>query len=1523
MALSGVRHNWKIIQQHIENYTKIKYTIALLYDFLYRFKSHMYFHKNTMGMDKFEYMSIIQNISHIQNELNCIKQILSQQKVYIFTYSKNISKFIEVYTSILYLIEKYGSSNIINTINYYLLLYCEIVNLYHLYKNANPITKTRHQSNSKQKNNLSDNPIRSQINPIIKTQFTSLKEKLSERLLSSLPNKNGDYMSYNSKMACITSIRNNAQYTHDENNILSSTDYSSTEEYNTDEDDIFNFDIQHKIWKNKLDNAITSEFNTIPNGRGIRKTTYGAQNVSTTEFGFDNPIYNESLQPILNMYHTWFLKVSKQKYINSFNTLNGTLLRNIYRPNRNINNQYLDLMTNCIKPFEMNIFLKQGINQGGNHNNGNDNCIIHDLFEQLTQILEKQELCKSQNHLCHINHGISKIYKYIIQKIENLSLQNINFSNIQNTNILATINNYEYIKDNILHVFICIPITKHNKLIFVINGYIENQDVMISQKYSITAQKYDIISKQISSIEDLSMSFKKMFLKTLTLKQLLCVSNNDIIKCCYDKWTQYTTLMAQSIIDMITYFLNGDTRKKIEILSCLLYNHKNAEAVFRVQMLWNLIIDESNVIKQRLDSTEREIVNRMHPELLIHLNNMTSYEYNKITEDEICNLTGGNEQTTYEKRIAQSNTDTTTKQKMLDKLKELSNKNSDNNSKAQQYLDGILNIPFGKVAKEAIICENDNYTHAVNQYMSNLVILCLDFKDTYSACNDLLILLVEMHGLEIHMLLSFTNEIDTETYILSRLANRKIKTAMLTAILDVCNKFIQSKLTISSDTIDTLYLITFLKELNIDEQCDICQLYNINYSSHTVTDFAINNTAPPTFNFKPTSPFCSPFSLLGEAKTQKENLLCSEEHIGMQSQLKMCQDKKISEHKPRVKKDPVVNEYAQRHAGSTDVKPEQKEKENDVEVVGLHRAGNSMPVQTVDTNVTFDKIIHILESVSEDTHSYRQLKADIISILTNESYFYDTGIPLEIIRYKEKLVGLLSKNKELTAKKKEYLTNCYKQLDKSIHGQPDAKDQIIRIMGQWLNGNQSGYCIGFEGAPGVGKTSLAKYGIANALLDNSGKGRPFGFIALGGSSNGSTLEGHSYTYVGSTWGRIVDIIMTAGVMNPIIFIDELDKISTTESGRELIGILTHITDKTQNMEFMDKYFADVKIDLSQVLFVFSYNDYSKLDSILADRIHRIKFDNYSVTDKITICNNYLVPKIQDEINVNDFECVISPHTLRYIIESYTYEAGVRKLKEKLYDILREINVKYIKGEITCGDITYNNGNDTNCAQINITPDLVDTILNSYYKVEIPRPMDTPFVGVVYGLYATAMCTGGITIIQVTKKYTDSAPLLCTGKPGDVMLESMKVSLTLAINILAPEILTKWGINHSGDAGKFGLHIHCPDGATPKDGPSAGCAFTVALFSLLTDTPVLNTVSMTGEIDIMGNVLPIGGLDSKIQGSTRSGIYNILVPIDNKKDVIHIQRRQPEILEGVNIIYTKTVHDVLKHSLVTPTYGLLI
>merc|ERR1712100_701612 len=198
----------------------------------------------------------------------------------------------------------------------------------------------------------------------------------------------------------------------------------------------------------------------------------------------------------------------------------------------------------------------------------------------------------------------------------------------------------------------------------------------------------------------------------------------------------------------------------------------------------------------------------------------------------------------------------------------------------------------------------------------------------------------------------------------------------------------------------------------------------------------------------------------------------------------------------------------------------------------------------------------------------------------------------------------------------QYIESVHSILDNAVHGHEEAKLQVERIIGQWINGEMNGYCFGFEGPPGTGKTSFAKKGLTKCLKDEDGNPRPFSFIALGGSSNGATLEGHSYTYVGSTWGRIVDILMECGTMNPIIFIDELDKVSRTEHGKEIIGILTHLTDSTQNDEFADKYFAGIKLNLSKALIIFSYNDVDLIDRILLDRIHRIQFSNLNLHDKI-------------------------------------------------------------------------------------------------------------------------------------------------------------------------------------------------------------------------------------------------------------------------------------------------------------------
>ena len=288
---------------------------------------------------------------------------------------------------------------------------------------------------------------------------------------------------------------------------------------------------------------------------------------------------------------------------------------------------------------------------------------------------------------------------------------------------------------------------------------------------------------------------------------------------------------------------------------------------------------------------------------------------------------------------------------------------------------------------------------------------------------------------------------------------------------------------------------------------------------------------------------------------------------------------------------------------------------------------------------------------------------------------------------------------------RDYINNVNTILDNSVYGHQNAKRHIQRIIGQWINGENHGYCFGFEGPPGVGKTSLSKKGIANCLCDKNGNSRPFSFIALGGSSNGSLLDGHSYTYVGSTWGKIVDILMTSKCMNPIIFIDELDKVSRTEQGREIIGILTHLTDSTQNTSFQDKYFSNIDIDLSKALFIFSYNDVELIDKVLLDRIHRIKFDNLTVHDKIIIANKYIIPDLCKQTGLEN-AVSISDEIIKIIINNYTNESGVRKLKEILYEIISTINLDILKDNLKYS------------IPINVTNDMLTSILADYNNITI-------------------------------------------------------------------------------------------------------------------------------------------------------------------------------------------------------------
>lgn len=464
-------------------------------------------------------------------------------------------------------------------------------------------------------------------------------------------------------------------------------------------------------------------------------------------------------------------------------------------------------------------------------------------------------------------------------------------------------------------------------------------------------------------------------------------------------------------------------------------------------------------------------------------------------------------------------------------------------------------------------------------------------------------------------------------------------------------------------------------------------------------------------------------------------------------------------------------------------------------------------------------------------------------------------------------------------------------LDTAVHGHIKAKRQVERIIGQWMNGERTGYCFGFEGPPGVGKTSLAKKGIAHCLKNNNGDSRPFAFIAIGGSSNGSTLDGHNYTYVGSTWGRIVDILMETKCMNPIIFIDELDKISRTEHGREIVGILTHLIDPTQNDSFQDKYFSGIDINLSKALFIFSYNDVDAIDRILLDRIHRVKFDALSMQDKLTITRKYLFTEIYSKMGLQGV-IEIGDDVIEYIIEQYTREPGVRKLKELLFEIVGEINLSVLKKQV-----------DYPLPIIVTKDDIRLKYLKDRHEVKPKEIHTNSQVGLISGLWANSMGQGGVLPIEVSYYPCSSMfDLKLTGMQGDVMKESMMMAKTLAWKLACEdhkELAEQW-IKNAETTKLQGIHIHVPEGATPKDGPSAGTAITIAMYSLFTNKRIRNTVAITGEMSLQGRVTAIGGLDLKILGGIRAGVKTFIFPSENKKDFDEFIEKYQGKTELVNI-----------------------
>tara|TARA_Y100001958_G_scaffold48682_2_gene32557 strand:- start:10096 stop:13536 length:3441 start_codon:yes stop_codon:yes gene_type:complete len=579
-------------------------------------------------------------------------------------------------------------------------------------------------------------------------------------------------------------------------------------------------------------------------------------------------------------------------------------------------------------------------------------------------------------------------------------------------------------------------------------------------------------------------------------------------------------------------------------------------------------------------------------------------------------------------------------------------------------------------------------------------------------------------------------------------------------------------------------------------------------------------------------------------------------------------------------------------------------KQNTISYQKLLHSGKKREEMMLYISNFIDHIFNKIETI--------EVKQDIISnsssLHVNDKQTYlDTIIKLAttcklLIPHDNPLPLIVDLNNNILSSQlqiKQYITNVSSILDDAVHGHTKVKRQIERIIGQWLTGEQTGYCFGFEGPPGVGKTSLAKQGIAKCLRDTDGNTRPFSFIAIGGSSNGSTIDGHNYTYVGSTWGKIVDILMDKQCMNPIIFIDELDKISKTENGREIIGILTHLVDSTQNDTFQDKYFSGVDLNLSKALFIFSYNDANAIDSVLLDRIHRIKFEHLSIENKLVIVNKFLLPEIYKNMGVEK-AIRLPDDVIIHIIEKYTCEPGVRKLKQILFEIIGEINLDFLKN------------NSSSSQKLELTIEDVDKKYLHDRKEYKPKTIHRKNeVGLITGLWANSMGQGGILPIEVSLYPCASfLNLKLTGMQGDVMKESMTVAKTLAWSLMTAANMDKLQKKMTRTKHQ-GIHIHVPEGATPKDGPSAGTAITTAIFSLFTGKKIRADIAITGEICLQGNITAIGGLDLKILGGIRAGVKEFIFPKENFDDYEEFIKNphNKNISKDIKFTPLETIHEV--------------
>ncbi len=495
-----------------------------------------------------------------------------------------------------------------------------------------------------------------------------------------------------------------------------------------------------------------------------------------------------------------------------------------------------------------------------------------------------------------------------------------------------------------------------------------------------------------------------------------------------------------------------------------------------------------------------------------------------------------------------------------------------------------------------------------------------------------------------------------------------------------------------------------------------------------------------------------------------------------------------------------------------------------------------------------DKVLNRMKQEGQNSHEYGMLY-DYLDFVTSLSWKTEEQAPID-----------LEKAEEI--------------LDRDHYGLKKVKERIVQQLAVMaLNPKEAGSILLFVGAPGTGKTSIGQ-SIAEAL------GRKYVRVSLGGIRDEAEIRGHRRTYIGAMPGRIMEGIKRSGAANPVVVLDEVDKLAKDFAGDPASALL-EVLDPEQNGTFTDHY-MNVPYDLSKVFFVCTANTIDTIPEPLLNRMEVIDFQGYTATEKLSIAKKHLIPKALKSMGIKRKQLSITDTAIKKIISNYTMEAGVRGLKKRIDSVCRYAAVKLVKGDSD---------------KISVTPAMLKEFLGSkgiqHDMIEKGAP-----AGIVTGLAWTA--AGGEILFIETKLVKGSGKVIITGQLGDVMKESVEIAISL-VKEMFPDKTEVLDNEHD-------LHIHVPEGATPKDGPSAGITLVTALTSLFTDRKVNPAIGMTGEVSLRGNVMPIGGLPEKLMAAQRSGVKKVFIPEKNKEDLEEVPE---EVKDSLEIIPVKKITEVLE------------